>query len=50
MALPMAPPMIRPSATVAIRVRERAIQIANTITATALMSIRMVWAIRRHFG
>ena len=37
MALPVAPPMIRPRAIVAKRVRERAIQIARTITATALM-------------
>ena len=44
MALPMAPPMIRPSATVASMVRERAIQIASTITATALIAIRAIWA------
>ncbi len=34
---------------VAIRVRERAIQIANTITAAALMSIRMFWPRRLSF-
>ena len=36
MPLPMAPPMIRPSASVAKRLRERAIQTARTTTATAL--------------
>src|SRR5229473_5326158 len=45
MPLPTAPPMIRPSASVAIRVRDRAIQIASTSTATALMIIRPIWAI-----
>src|ERR1700730_5469020 len=45
MPLPTAPPMIRPSANVAIEVRDRAIQIASTITATALMTIRLIWAI-----
>ena len=38
MPLPMAPPMIRPSARVARRVRDRAIQTASTITATALIA------------
>src|SRR5450631_3544028 len=37
--------MIRPSASVAIGVRDRAIQIASTITATALTSIKAIWAI-----
>src|SRR5450631_1576431 len=45
MPLPTAPPMIRPSPSVAIGVRDRAIQIASTITATALMTISAVWAI-----
>ena len=33
-----------PIATVAMRVRDRFIQIAKATTATALMSIRMIWA------
>src|SRR5450631_33146 len=45
MPLPTAPPIIMPSASVAIGVRDRAIQIASTITATALMTIRLIWAI-----
>src|SRR3954451_2279747 len=40
MALPMAPPMIRPSPTVASKVWERAIQMPSAITATALTTIR----------
>src|SRR6185503_14907898 len=42
--LPTAPPMIRPSATVANTVLDRAIQIPSTITAIALIAISATWA------
>ncbi len=44
MPLPIAPPMIRPSATVANTVLDRAIQIPSTITAIALIAISATWA------
>src|ERR1043166_5331882 len=49
MALPMAPPMMRPSAMVASMVRDQAIHAASAITAAAFTAVRIACASQLSF-